>query len=248
MIKFSLFTTACLLSVQLFSQDKPVIKYYDSAWSQTPKESAFYYAEFLKQGDLYKCSAYWAGSKKLNGTAFFPDTSISKPRNLMLNYYENGKMQDSAWYDENSQAKFAYHYYQSGKLLARYFYDKKTAKAFSEGFDEEGKLIKDFVYAKEAEFPGGSDAWIRFLSKNLNTKVPVKNGAPNGTYQVIILFMINKKGDVTIIKPETNMGYGMEEEAIRVIRNSPRWHPLILLGDFKNAYRRQPVTFLVTDK
>jgi len=248
MIKLLVSASAFFLSLPLFSQVEPVIKYYDSSWSQTSKESAFYYAEFSRQGNLYKCTAYWVNPKRLNGVGFFADTSLAKPRKLLINYYENGQMQDSSWYDNNGQPLFDYHYYPNGKLLARHFFDPRKNEEITEGFDEEGKLIKDFIYAKEAEFPDGNSAWMRFISKNLNTQVPIKNGAPNGSYQVIVLFMIDKNGEVSYLKPETNHGYGMEEEAMRVIRNSPRWNPLISLGEAKNAYRRQPVTFVVTGK
>lgn len=248
MIKLLLSASLCLLSIQLFSQEEPVIKYYDSSWSQTSKESAFYYAEFRKQGNLYKCTAYWVHSNRLNGIGFFADTSLSNPHKLLINYYENGQMQDSAWYDEKSQVKFSYHYYQTGKLLARHFYDPKTNKEINEGFDETGRLIQNFIYAKEAEFPDGENAWLRFVSKNINTQVPIKNGAPAGTYRVVILFVVDKNGETANFTPETNHGYGMEDEAIRVLRNSPRWDPLISLGEAKNAYRRQLVTFIVEGK
>ncbi len=248
MIKRLLSASIFLLPLQLFSQGKPIIKYYDSLWSPTTKESAFYSAEFSRQGNLYKCTAYWEKDGKLNGVGFFSDTILAKPQKLMLNYYQNGQIQDSSWYDENSQAIFAYHYYQSGKLLARRLYDPKNDKETTEGFDEEGRLNKDFIYAREAAYPGGDNAWLRFISKNVNTGVPIKNGAPNGTYRVMILFMIDKNGEIASMKPETNFGYGMEEEAMRVIRNSPHWNPLVSLGEAGNAWRRQPVTFVVTGK
>jgi hypothetical protein len=248
MIKLLLSVSVCFLSTQLFSQDKPVIKYYDSVWSQTSKESAFYYAEFSRQGDLFKCTAYWVNPKKLNAVGFFGDTSFNKPRKLLINYYQNGRTQDSSWYDDNGQVKFAYHYYESGKLLAHHVNDPTTNKEITEGFDEKGKRIKDFIYAREAEFPGGPNAWMRFIAKNVNTQVPIKNGAPDGTYNVIILFVIDKNGEVATTKPETNFGYGMEAEAMRVIRNSPHWNPLVSLGEKKDAYRRQPVTFVVSGK
>ena len=60
--------------------------------------------------------------------------------------------------------------------------------------------------------------------------------------------MIDQNGEVVNLKPETNHGYGMEDEAMKVIRNSPPWNPLISLGKTGNAYRRQPVTFVVTGK
>jgi hypothetical protein len=248
MFKLFLIILTCFLSLFVFSQNKPIIKYYDSLWSPTSKESAFYYTEFIKQDTVYNCFSYWVKTKKLNCKSIYADTLFTRPRGLQLRYYENGQVQDSSYFYENGEIKNTYHYYQSGKLWAHYSYDNRTRKENTEGFDEQGNQIKDFVYMKEAEFPGGKDAWITFLTQNLKINTPIKNHAPVGIYQVIITFIVDKNGRVSNIKSETNFGYGMEDEAIRVIRKSPRWNPLILLGKIRNVYRRQPVTFVVTDK
>ncbi len=100
----------------------------------------------------------------------------------------------------------------------------------------------------EAEFPGGRTAWIAYLQKNLKANVPVKNGAPGGRYNVIVRFIVSKDGSISDISSETNHGYGMEEEVIWVIRKGPKWIPASQDGKAVNAYRRQPITFLVTDK
>jgi protein TonB len=97
----------------------------------------------------------------------------------------------------------------------------------------------------EAEFPGGDDGWSKFVFENVNAKVPIKNKAPVGVYKVIISFVVDEKGKVSNIKPVTNFGYGMEEEAMRVIRKSPRWSPLIYLGEQMKAFRVQPFSFVI---
>jgi protein TonB len=86
---------------------------------------------------------------------------------------------------------------------------------------------------------------VSYLAEKIKTKVPVKNGAPIGTYQVIIKFMVDKNGEILNPQAETNAGYGMEEEGIRVIKKSPKWIPGISLGETKISYRRQPLTFIV---
>ncbi|MFL5810467.1 MAG: hypothetical protein ACJ749_13165 [Flavisolibacter sp.] len=187
-------------------------------------------------------------TKKLNCKSVYADTLFTQPRGLLVRYYENGQVQDSSYFYENGELKNTYHYYPSGKLWAHYSYDNLNKQKASEGFDYKGRAIKDFVYMKEAEFPEGDDAWLAFLSQNLKTNVPVKNNAPAGVYKIVISFVVATNGKVTDIKPETNFGYGMEDEAVRVIKKSPRWKPLILLGETQNAYRRQPITFLVSDK
>ena len=236
-----------LLSLSAFSQEK-LTRYYNSTWSPTSKDSAVYYTEFIKQETLYSCFSYWAKTKKLNCKSVYADTLFTEPRGLLVRYYENGQVEDSSYYYENGELRETYHYYPSGKLWAHYSFDKSTGNETSEGFDYQGKKIKDFIYMKEAEFPGGKDAWIDFLSQNLKTNVPLKNKAPLGSYHVIISFVVTANGKVTDVKPETNFGYGMEDEAMRVIKKSPRWQALILLGKTQDAYRKQPITFVVTDK
>lgn len=90
-------------------------------------------------------------------------------------------------------------------------------------------------------------AWKEFLVNNLNSTVPVKNGAPAGLYTVIVRFVVDEKGDVIYVKSETNHGYGMEKEAERVIKLSPKWEPAIKEGKPVKALRRQPISFVVMD-
>jgi hypothetical protein len=99
----------------------------------------------------------------------------------------------------------------------------------------------------EAAFPGGDAAWKNYLVRNLNATVPVDNGSPAGKFQVIIKFIISKDGTISEIAPETRMGYGMEEEVIRIIKKSGTWTPAQQNNRTVNAYRRQPVTFLVEE-
>ena len=84
--------------------------------------------------------------------------------------------------------------------------------------------------------------------KNLKANVPVKKKAPAGTYTVVIRFIVNKDGRIRSIEPETSFGYGMEEEVMRIIKKGPKWIPAMQNGRPVNAYRRQPVTFMVEEK
>lgn len=96
----------------------------------------------------------------------------------------------------------------------------------------------------EASYPGGAAAWIKFLQKNLKSDVPIKNDAPIGRFQAIVLFIVDKDGSVSNVKPVTRLGYGMEEEVARVIEMSGKWTPATRNGIPLKAYRKQPITFL----
>lgn len=97
----------------------------------------------------------------------------------------------------------------------------------------------------EASYPGGDNAWRDFLRKNLNPSVPVDYDAPSGKYTTIIKFVVSNNGTLSNITAETNLRYGMEEEVIRIIKKSGTWIPAEQNNRKVNAYRRQPVTFLV---
>jgi periplasmic protein TonB len=97
----------------------------------------------------------------------------------------------------------------------------------------------------EAKFTGD---WGKFLTRNLNANLPVDNGAPAGQYKVIIEFVVDKEGNVSDIKPLTNLGYGMEQEAIRVLKKATKWLPAIQNGYPVKAYRTQPITFVVEEQ
>ena len=99
----------------------------------------------------------------------------------------------------------------------------------------------------EAAFPGGEAAWRRYLQNNLDANTPVDNGAPEGTYTVIVRFIVSKDGSISDVEAETKHGYGMEEEAKKIIKKGPKWTPALQNGRNVNAYRRQPITFVVSE-
>jgi periplasmic protein TonB len=100
----------------------------------------------------------------------------------------------------------------------------------------------------DARFPGPADAWATYLGRHLRADVPVKKNAPAGVYRVVVRFLIDKDGSLTNITPETNHGFGMEAELVRIIKKSPRWIPASQDGQKVRAYRRQPITFTVSEK
>ncbi|HEY2722758.1 MAG TPA: TonB family protein [Chitinophagaceae bacterium] len=113
--------------------------------------------------------------------------------------------------------------------------------------DDDENNIFDKVEV-EAKFPGGDAAWRKFLERNLRGDAAQENGAPAGNYTVWIQFVVDKEGNVSDVKALTSMGYGMEDEAIRVIKKGPQWTPAIQNGRNVKAYRKQPITFQIQDQ
>lgn len=105
-----------------------------------------------------------------------------------------------------------------------------------------------FQYVEiEASFIGGDDAWANFLRANLKADIPAKRKAPVGLFTVLVQFIVDKEGRVSNIQALTNHGFGMEQEVMRVLRKSPRWGAAVQDGRKVKAYRKQPVTFSISE-
>ena len=110
--------------------------------------------------------------------------------------------------------------------------------------DDENKIFDKVEI--EAKFPGGDGKWRQYLERNCNAQVATDAGAPEGTYTTVVQFVVDKEGNISDVKSMTNHGYGMEEEAVRVIKKGPNWTPAVQNGRQVKAYRKQPITFQVT--
>lgn len=97
-----------------------------------------------------------------------------------------------------------------------------------------------------ASFPGGADAWLKYLQRNLNRDVPVKNGAPEGKYKVELSFIVNEKGMLSNVKAVKDPGYGTAAEAIRMITKGPNWKPAQQNGHLVVSQTKQSITFVVS--
>ena len=236
----------CFFSFFSFAQSSTITKYFDSTLNPSSKDAAFFFTEMVKVDTFYKCTSYWMKSQKLFCKSTYADTLFAKPVGLLTRYYENGQTEDSSYFNLDGTFKNTYHYYKSGKLWVHYQNNIKSKKEITDAYDLNGSRIDDFIYSKEAGFQEGSADWKSFLAENLKTTVPVTKGAPIGTYQVVVKFIVRKSGKLTDIEAETNLGYGMEDEVMRVIKKSPRWNPAILMCKPVDAYRRQPITFVVS--
>lgn len=125
-------------------------------------------------------------------------------------------------------------------------------KGTSTKYNKDGSVERiDSLFTSKytnAAFPGGQKAWRNYLERNLRPETPITKGAAPGIYMVVIEFKVNLDGALSDIKPVTKLGYGMEEEAIRVVKSSGKWIPATRYGKTVTAYIKQPVNFQVIDQ
>ncbi|HEY8511609.1 MAG TPA: TonB family protein [Cyclobacteriaceae bacterium] len=74
-----------------------------------------------------------------------------------------------------------------------------------------------------AEPEGGKRAFRRYLETNLRYPKPALENGIEG--RVTVQFTIEPTGDLTDFRVVRSLGYGCDEEVIRLIREGPRWKP-----------------------
>lgn len=79
------------------------------------------------------------------------------------------------------------------------------------------------VVEQQPDYPGGLDALRTFLNKNLTYPRSATQAGVSG--RVFVSFVVNTDGSLTEVQVLKGIGFGCDEEAIRVIRQMPRWRP-----------------------
>ena len=102
---------------------------------------------------------------------------------------------------------------------------------------------------KEAKFPGGLEAWKRYLERNLNAQVAADDGASQGNYTVKVQFIVDKTGTISNVQaievPKACPSCG--PEAIKVIKRGPKWDPAVQNGRNVIYQAIQYITFQVAE-
>jgi protein TonB len=103
----------------------------------------------------------------------------------------------------------------------------------------------------DAEFAGGYEGLVNYLSKNLSyvgnpknkRSVPKEELLEGG--RLIVRFIIEKDGSITHVKLETKLPKcePCNQDAIRVVKNMPKWKPASSDGKAVRTYVRLPINF-----
>lgn len=76
---------------------------------------------------------------------------------------------------------------------------------------------------KEPQFPGGIEKFYMFMGQNF--KIPQEFSKQKIDGKLALQFMVEKDGSLSKFKVVKDLGYGSAEEAIRVLKLSPKWIP-----------------------
>ena len=108
--------------------------------------------------------------------------------------------------------------------------------------EEETKVeIFGLIQETRPSFRGGERELSKFIESNLVYPQEAKSAGVDG--QVLVEFYIEKDGTITDGKVLKGIGYGCDEEALRVVGLMPKWQPCKVRGESIRVRHTLPITF-----
>lgn len=104
----------------------------------------------------------------------------------------------------------------------------------------EGTKVYDVV-EEMPSFPGGPSALFNYLSQNIHYPLVAEENGIQG--RVVVTFVVERDGSITDVKVVKPIDSSLDKEAVRLVRNMPRWKPGKQNGSAVRVKYTVPVTF-----
>lgn len=112
---------------------------------------------------------------------------------------------------------------------------------FEEPVEEEETDEIFQIVENPASFKGGIGAFYQYVQKNMKYPSQAQRMGLEG--KVFVQFVVGKDGKITDVTVLRGIGAGCDEEAIRVLKNSPAWSPGKQRGRPVRQRMVLPITF-----
>lgn len=107
---------------------------------------------------------------------------------------------------------------------------------------------KEKVYEEvdtEATFPGGASEMMRYIGNSVKyPEISMENGEQG---KVFVQFVVNTNGTLSDIKVLRGVSKEIDNEAVRVVKNMPKWTPADVDGEKVRSYATLPINFVLSE-
>ncbi len=256
----------------LISFGKSDTIYIDKLCKKVQKEYASYKRVIEKEGESFRVKDFY-----LSGQLFMDAfcSRVKNGSTLTFNgpcnyYYPDGKKKIEGLFFNNFPQKIWKYYSADGVDTIITEYDKSgkinfiqnTVKLWEPFKSDTTSNIEEKIKPSakdtindtdekylpnieiDAKYPGGEKEFNKLMAKITYPKEALYR---NISGKIKIYFEINKEGKVCNIRALSFIGFGLEEEALRVIKSMPAWIPATLNGKPGKVKRIIPISFRLPD-
>jgi len=133
---------------------------------------------------------------------------------------------------------------KKGKGSAQYIANKNWEAQYNKLAME---MDKEGIYSRteiKPSYPGGEAALAKFIQNNIEYPERALDEGVEGT--VDVMFAVDENGKVyTPFVKGSRQGYGLDEEATKVVSRMPRWNPGQIKGKNVKSYYTLPISFQI---
>ena len=112
-----------------------------------------------------------------------------------------------------------------------------SVNAYSQSDDADNDVYN--MVDQSAEFQDGYNSIIKFVQENIKFPAEAKENNVHGRLMVSVV--VEKDGSLSDIKIKKGLGYGLDEEIVRIIKMMPKWQP----AQHKGKTVRQSQTIVI---
>ncbi|WP_259069579.1 TonB family protein [Mucilaginibacter sp. X4EP1] len=142
-------------------------------------------------------------------------------------------VEEGDWHSRKSDSVETVTEYKNGKIIS-------VADVY-----KSGKKVYSYL-EKAPAFPGGQEGFGKFIGSNI--KYPAKAKENNVQGKVTVSFIVERDGSPSEIKVVKGIGSGCDEEAVRVMKLSPKWEPGIHNSEAVPVILSVPINFALGKK
>ncbi len=112
-----------------------------------------------------------------------------------------------------------------------------SVNAYSQSDDADNDVYN--MVDQSAKFQDGYNSIIKFVQENI--KFPAEAQENNVHGRLMVSVIVEKDGSLSDIKIKKGLGYGLDEEIVRIIKMMPKWQP----AQHKGKTVRQSQTIVI---
>ena len=96
-----------------------------------------------------------------------------------------------------------------------------SVNAYSQSDDADNDVYN--MVDQSAKFQDGYNSIIKFVQENIKFPAEAKENNVHGRLMVSVV--VEKDGSLSNITVKKGLGYGLDEEIVRIIKMMPKWQP-----------------------
>jgi TonB family protein len=108
-------------------------------------------------------------------------------------------------------------------------------------YEGEGEVEVDVDVRTLPQFPGGDEAFMKYIEENL--VYPEKAKEDSITGKVLVGFVVEADGSITNVEVIRSANKILDEEAVRVVKSMPKWIPGMQFDKPARTSYNLPITF-----